>query len=304
MLTLQYASGWRNLGVPRVNTYTLARRGEEVLAHLGQRGVRLPPGNRVQLAIRTIDRLNANSLVPSEDDPSTCRETGEALRTLWEAFFIMHAALDRKWQRDPFPNELLRYMLKGAPIAQGESNPDARAKEFELYVAAMFAAARADVQAGEPDLRFLYHGEYLGVAAKRVRSVEIDTLVKDMRDGGDQIARQGLRGFLALNLDAYLDSLDITVAGEALGASFNRSVEAAHGELLRLTYRPIIGVMILGNRVEWVFDEAKPSIRWTSPTQVLGFSELEPEERFREYFDTHFTPRLEAGLSRVAALVA
>jgi hypothetical protein len=302
---LEYASPWLNLAIPRVNTNTLAERGREVLTHLKQRGIALPHGNRLQVAISTIDRLNANLIVPTPEDPSACRATTEALRTLWEAFFIMHAALARDWHPNPFPNETLRYLLEGAPDASDDTNPLPRSKQFELYVAAWLATGRAEVRSGEPDLRLLYYGTYLGIAAKRLQTTGTVRLLKIMKEGGKQLAQQGMRGFVALNLDAYMDSLDSTAVGEDLGASFNASVAEAHRQMLRLNDRPaVIGVMLLGYRCDWLFGDGRPTLRWVYPFQVYAFSDLEPVDRFREYFETHFRPRLQDGLRTVLALVS
>jgi hypothetical protein len=124
-----------------------------------------------------------------------------------------------------------------------------------------------------------------------------------MKKGAEQIAAQGIRGFVAMNLDAYLDSLTLDELPDAVGQSFNDRVSEAHDAFMRLADRPAaIGALLFGTRVDWVFGGEKPTIRWVNPLQWIGFSELEPAERFREFFDTNIKPRLEAGLGRIGAL--
>ena len=141
---------------------------------------------------------------------------------------------------------------------------------------------------------------------KRMQSMDPGELVRDMRKGATQIAQQGLRGFLAINIDGYLDSLPLDEGlAEAIGERFNESVSEAHRAFMQLTDRPaVIGVVLFGTRAAWVFGDPKATIRWTNPMQWVCFSELEPEERFRDFFVVHFAPRLEAGLVRVSALLS
>jgi hypothetical protein len=301
---LQFNSAWDTLGIRRASTHKLARRGEELLAYL-KRHVRLPPGNRIQLAIRTIDQLNAHRIVPTPGDTAVLETTTAALRTLWDAFFIVHAAVERRHQPYLFPAAELRYLLKGATIGRDESNREARNHQCEMFVAALLATGGAHLQRGEPDFRLLYHGEYVGVAVKRMKSAEPEALLRELRDGATQIASQNLRGFVAFDLDEYLDSLTLETLPEAVGASFNENIAAAHDALRTCGDRTaVIGVLLFGTRVAWVFDSEKPLIRWVNPLQWLGFSEVEPEERLREFFDVYFKPRLKAGFERINALVA
>lgn len=305
MLRLDYDSGWGGLAVPRINTHTLARRGEEVLAKLAEAGVRLPPGNRIQLAIRTLDELNADRIVPAPDDPESLESTTSAFRTLWEAFFIMNAALERPNARKAFPASQLRYLVKGAPIARGESSSHARDRQCEMFVAAILTTGGAEVFVGEPDLRFLYHRERVGIAVKRMHSMAPDELFKDIKKAAEQIGNQNLRGYVAVNLDSYLDSLTVERLSDAVGHSFNDRISQAHDALVRLADRPaVIGALFFGTRLVWEFGGEKPNMRWANPLQWISFSELEPEERFREFFQVHFTSRLNAGLDRISALLS
>ncbi len=306
-LLLERDSGWYNLGVPRVHTGILARRGEEILKLLAKRSIKIPAGNRIDEAIKTLDKLSDRKWIPSEKEREKGEAVLEAIRTLWEAFLIVDAAYSRPWERaTPFTNDVLKYLLEGAPTSKADANPRARDIQFEMYIAALFTLARADILPGEPDLRFLYHGEYLGIAAKRVRSLKVDTLREAMAYGGKQLANHKLRGFLALNVDAHLDNFTLSSDATASGRSFNQQIAHVHEEFRKMTNRPaVIGIILLGNRAEWIFDGAqKPTIRWNSPMQVLGLSDLESDERLREYFDQHFAPRLQDGLRRVARLVS
>ena len=61
-------------------------------------------------------------------------------------------------------------MMGGGEVFEGEHR--ARDAQFELYVPALLALAGAEVRRGEPDARFRYGYELVGVAAKRIRSAE------------------------------------------------------------------------------------------------------------------------------------
>jgi hypothetical protein len=175
-----------------------------------------------------------------------------------------------------------------------------------LYVTAALVLAEVEVAAVEPDLRMHYvEEEDLGIAAKRVHVASSDSLLKHLKDGADQIARQGLRGMLALSLDPWLDRLDFDGDPEAVGKGFNLAVAEVHRLFERLTDRPAaIGGVLFGTRLGWSFEGERPAIQSSWPLHVASFSDVEPQKRFREFFEVKWYPRTQDAFQEVAELVS
>lgn len=301
--TFDYASSWHNLN-RALDTRMLAHRGGEILRFLDRLGVRVPPSNRLQEAVKTINLLNDGKLVPTPGDRGVLERTSEAMRALWEALFIMHAIITRR-QVQAFPRSSLRYLLKGALVSRGESNSEAANRRFELYVTAALVLSGVEVMAVEPDLKMRYYDEYLGIAAKRVHVISTSGLFEHLKDGAGQIANQGMRGMLALSLDPWLDSLNTNGDPEAVGESFNLAVAEVHRLFERLGDRPAaIGAMLFGTRLGWTFECEKPAIQSSWPLQVVGFMDLESQGRFHDFFEVGLYPRVYNAVREVAALVS
>jgi hypothetical protein len=301
---MMYQSGWSNFHIGAVSPSKLAFRGREVLGYLESRGIRIPGGNRLQQAIRLTERLNEGKFHIRSDSPELNDRVREAFRTLWELFVITFAAVERRRHPDPFPNDLLLHLLRGAELPAGESNPKARNTQFELYTVASLVLGGADVRPGEPDCTFLYHGNYIGVAAKRLTSTKPLTLQAEVRDAAKQLSSHGLCGFVALSLDAWLAELEIGEDPSVVGRSFTKLLQEAYRCLDRVSAREaVLGAMLHGHLNRWHFDDAMPRLEWHAPSQFVGFTDTEMEvARFRQFFGP-LRDRFEGRLAEIASHV-
>lgn len=299
----EYNSGWHNFVVGRISPGLLAVRGRLLLAELKKRGIRIPPSNRIERAIRIIDAINNIEAIRSADTDRLHRAK-EAFRTLWEAFVIAYAAFERDRPQSPFSADRLAYLLRGGDTPQEESNPTARNFQFELFIAASLILGRADVRRGEPDLRLLYHGRYVGVAIKRVRSLNTNTLRDELRDAARQIRSSVGEGFIAVNLDSWLSDLKTDGEVEELGASFNAHIAAAHDLLDDMAERrSLLGGLFYGTWFGWHFDGELPRIEFHVPHQIRCFTETaQAVEQTREFFEP-LRERYESSLRKIMRLV-
>ena len=301
-----YNSGWRSHGIPRLSSGQLVNLTWQVIEKLRAAGVRVPPGNRLELAAKLAERVNETPQLLRADDPPLTERLAEAMRTMFEAFLIVDTALTRPLANTPFTRDALSYLFRGAELPREEKNPKGRNTQFELYVAAMLVLGGRDVWPGEPDLRMLYRdGETVGIAVKRVTSLNVNTLRSELRDAAQQLVGQQLRGFVALNLDPYLDQLRTDGDVEELGASFNSLLVEARRLIFEQGAKDaLLGAFVFGNKIVWSFGDTKPRMTWHSPRQFLMFTENEREvEASREVFEP-LQARLENALVRIGDHVA
>jgi hypothetical protein len=240
------------------------------------------------------------------------RTIGEAHRLAWETFLITVAAhQDRRNRRTPFTAEQFGLMMGGDLVGEGRHSTP-RDTQFELYVAATLRLAGATVRRGEPDLRLLYGPEETGIAVKRIRSLNPDQVQKNARDAAKQIAGEGLRGWIALNLDSRF----ARISGGQPEDTLLRDMEAVFDSVGRALRRPagkphVLGFMLFGYVIDWQpptpGEDAprlhfSPPMRWYALTEdageVLLFDDFTREwsERMSKRLDVltsrHFTGQL------------
>ena len=285
VVTSDFLSGWSNFRLDRIGSGNLAVRGQEVLRVLEGRGIRIPPTNRIQNAINLTEKANRGEVLIRPEDPQTERVL-EAFRTLLESFQIVWTLIERPRQPDPFPNERLEYLLRGADMPSEETNTKARNTQFELLVGSSLIMGGAAVIADEPDYHLLFHGEYVGVAVKRLTSTRPSALRKALSDGADQIGRHTERGFIVVNLDSWITDLSPQKV-EEVGQNFQRQLRDAYTQLESLSYKEaLLGVIIFGNWSRWRFGGEKPIIDWRAPSQLIGFCDTQEEiEKFSSFFE-------------------
>lgn len=273
-----------------------------MLKRLSTWGLSIPPSNRIERAIALTDAVNAERLSLGTEENRV--QTREAFRTLWEALVIVYTADQRPRRSRPFPLERFGCLLEGASSAWEDANPAPRNTQFELYLTALLVLGGADVRIGEPDLQFLYHGEYVGLAAKRVQSVNETTLRKRLREARRQIQRSTGKGFIAINMDAWVSTLKLGGNVDELGASFTEQVQAAHNHLHALSDNSgLLGYLLFGEWFDWAL-EPSPRIEFHSPRQISCFTQDDIEvARVREFFEP-FLERQNNGLREVFGLVS
>ena len=294
---------WSNFRLERIGSGTLAARGREVVSLLRKRGVASPPENRLERAIRLTEQTNDGNVLIRADDPQTAARVLEAFRTLVEAFTVVWTLVERVRGVNPFPSERLAYLLQGADLPTEDANPKARNTQFELLVGATLVMGDADILPEEPDYRLLYHGEYVGVAVKRLTSTKPNTLWGHLRDASHQIVAHGGKGFVAIGLDSWVSDLDAEDV-EEVGRKFNEQLQEAHAQLQKASERQaLLGALIFANWSRWAFDGAKPTIDWRAPTQLIAFTDTAQElGRVKDFYEP-LRARYEASMAEMGKLL-
>lgn len=300
-------SPWIGHSEPRVNTHYLARRGEELIDRIERHGVAVPPDNRLTRAIRTIDQWNENYRAGKD----VCAEDLQEQRLFLEAHKVLMEALVVVFARDERPAGMtaidamhLRSLLEGPELSQDGKPDSARDLQFEAYVGASLVLAGLSVTKGEPDYILLYHGQSIGVAAKRLTSRKPEKLYDRLREAHSQIRDSTGVGFVAVNLDSWGEGPLQGNSPEEFGAGFRTELREAYKQIGKLADRPaLLGAIIFRSWHGFDFDGNRPSFRVQTAQQVIAFAEHEDEERrVREFFDPALL-RLKASHATIGALL-
>lgn len=170
----------------------------------------MPAGCRMLNALRSLRQMDlANrppALRPATGSLPDVTTASAHLRAALEFFHIVYAATLCSNPNHPFTAERLEKIVRGPDVSEGRDR-SSRNVEFELSLAARFRLGGIEVLDGEPDFRFRFGAEVLGVAAKRVTSQEVKQLKTAFKDAVHQIQQSGLRGVIAVNLEKRLDGL-------------------------------------------------------------------------------------------------
>ncbi|MCY4400661.1 MAG: hypothetical protein OXE96_15175 [Gemmatimonadetes bacterium] len=175
-----------------------------------------------------------------------------AHRLAWETFLIVAAALeDRRNGASPYTQRRLRTFVKG-PLEREGRDGSPRNVQFELTVATHFRLASCTVYDGEPDILLLFGQEKVGIAAKRVRSLNPTQLRKRAKEAAEQIDKSKMRGWVALNLDTRV--ADIAYDGGDGGATtekLSRAFDEVSETLAALGSPNVLGHMMFGYLASW-----------------------------------------------------
>ena len=176
----------------------------------------------------------------------------EAHRTAWETFLITVAATHfRRKSLSPFSVEKLDASMQGG-FAHESQNTPGEDTQFELYVAASLILGGLEVTRGEPDLRMRYGYEWIGIAAKRVRSDASSQLQKHIKKALEQIRRSGLRGFVALNLDRRFRDIDPELPEDQVFQAFRDRFDLADEARDAFEHDPYaLGYLAFGYHTLW-----------------------------------------------------
>lgn len=276
---------------------------DQALAAAERLGVRVPQCGRHRAALRLLRRYNDAKRRLDTNDTAALAHIQAAHRTAWEALLILCAAwLQRRRQRSPFTRDKLNLMMGGPEVAEGRLTL-ARDTQFELYIAALLCLASAEVESGEPDLRFRYGYEMVGVAAKRVRSRSQDQVQRHIAKAVDQIERSGRRGWIAVNLDSRFMSIRLHGGRSKLLDEFERAFDSINPILARHVHNEnVLGVMVYGYTSEWRLTEAgqKPALETSAPFRWVAWVTDPGEQLLYKDFSTAWRHRIDSRLQGMA----
>ncbi|MDO8500295.1 MAG: hypothetical protein Q7S20_00450 [Gemmatimonadaceae bacterium] len=211
---IKESHNWSYNAAPTATSERLTRaRLQWCSTALGKLGCAIPNGGRLSLALRLLDDL-ANGVV-AISEVSIRDQIAEVQRMAWEFMLILIAAVDGRQAPSPFTVDKLEQMLRGALVPGGGDDP-ARNIQFELYVPALLALGGFAIHPGPPDAKVTIFDEQIGVEAKRVSSLNPETLRSHLRNASRQAVGSrsvGIleiveyRGIIAVNVDTYFNEL-------------------------------------------------------------------------------------------------
>jgi hypothetical protein len=196
-----------------------------------------------------------------------------------EFFYIVYAATLCTNSDHPFTAEKLARVVKGPDVSEGNDR-SSRNIEFELYLATRFRLGGIEVLDGEPDFRFRFGSEILGVAAKRVTSPKVTQVKAALKDAVEQIQRAGLRGVIALNLERRLDGLPASAEDEEVLQYVDAVYDAEPGLSKYYEWKPRVFGIISVSSISRPLPEP-------APNGLPQFHNARPF-RFRRYYENLF----------------
>ena len=277
---------WQNFQVTGIGSGALETRGTDVIRLLGERGVKISPGNRLERAVNRVREVNKDpSLLESMSD-SDADLLLHASRDIFDAFVVTWTLIEKPQYAYLFPNDKLAKLFEGADSPLLDANSTPRNIQFELVVGAHFALGDATLLAEEPDYVLAYGTKAVGIAVKRLSSVKPAALESRLRDGAGQIQKHTDHGFVAVNLDAWIEDLSGADA-DAVGTQFEQQVREAYGRIAKVAKLKdhLMGVLVFGTWLRWQRVEGQRTLQWRNPFQFLGFADSSSDEAiFDEYF--------------------
>jgi hypothetical protein len=301
----EYDSGWMHEGIGGLNLPALEVRCGEAQDVLRALGVSVGAGNRLSEAARVLGALNRKEIVPSGDSVDANTRTLEAIRAVWQTLVVLDAVKTRPQSAHLFPSGELRRFVKGPLVPTDTTIKDFENRRFENYAGALLVHGGLSVTRDEPDWRVQYFDEELGIAVKKLNSLA-DSAVADLMDEArGQIGGQGIRGMVLLDVSHLVDDVQPDLPAAEFGLVFTQRINAVRAAFHSLTPHPcVIGVISMGVIGRWMFDRGRPRLEWATPIQTTGFSDVEPTEKARRFFEDGYQPRLLTALERISRVAS
>lgn len=163
----------------------------------------VPASSRLPSARACIARNRGRGVI----DPTTHSELSERLleshRSIIELFLIA-AALDGPG--DSLAGVIPKAIM-GHELTREDRNSEGRNFQFEVLTAALVRLAGIHgVKSREPDVLVTAGSSTIGIAAKRIVSLDRRAREKHLRKAVRQLKREGSAGFVFLNLDAVIEN--------------------------------------------------------------------------------------------------
>jgi hypothetical protein len=161
-------------------------------------GAKVETPNRIERARDLVRQANLFNVQYDRRDRTTEFGVAEAQRTIFETFLIVKDLQPPSAET----RKKLRSILRAPEVPVLDGDDPGRDAQAELFTGAIFRAAGFHVDVGEPDLRIRSGIRVWGVAVKRVKSDR--QFSKRVRKAQQQLAGQGLYGFIVVNPEIFL----------------------------------------------------------------------------------------------------
>lgn len=264
----------------------------------GQLGIRQPPGNRLEESRGFLVQFAGRKAPFDSADEDLLHRIAECTQTCVEHYLIARCTGSSSGNLSAEMLRKLKKSLTGDEVAVEEVDSPGRDTQFELFMHALLVMADIPAWIAEPDLRFLYNGEEVGLAAKRIKRPR--KLGPRFNEAVEQIERSGVRGFVAINAD---------LLARHLGSEWNAAERSVQFEEWLEAFRPIdeafvshplvLGRLAFGTDAIWDLEKGQPAVEVRSFRDYRVYAKSEGEAKAADQF---FIPMMERISQRMAQL--
>lgn len=259
--------------------------------------VSLPLGNRLEESRRFLAQFAGRKVPFDSADKELLHRFEACTQTCFEHYLIARSTGTGSGN---IPSEMVRKIgesLTGAEVADEEIDSPGRDTQFELFMHALLVMGDVRVWVAEPDLRFLYNGQEVGLAAKRVKRPR--RLRRRFNEAVEQIERSGLRGFVAVNADLIVRQLGSEGNDAELGAQFERLEALKRIDDEFVSHTLVMGRLVFGTDFIWDLGHDRPTLEVRSFRDYRVYGKNAEEEIAGHRF---IVPMLERIIQRMAQL--
>jgi hypothetical protein len=259
---------------------------DHTIARFRSFGLQVDGTDRLSKAYEFVSTFSNGHVEIDVNDDALLDRIALSNTTLWDCRLIAEYIAAAGEQPSAAGLIALEHMLRGDDALITAQDPQPWNTQFELFLLSLFRAAGYTADLGEPDIRLIYGTEDVGLAAKRLSSKK--ALSPRVDEAVEQIERAAGRGFVAVNVDKYLDE-DIP-AGELQerGAYAQRRFLSLRAAFEKHKDNPaFLGLIGVGNGFSWDHSGPLPRLSQSMFVQVMGTAiEGEPSGAlFHAFFD-------------------
>jgi len=273
-------------------------RAKWAIGRYGQLGVRHPPGSRLEESRSFLAEFAGRKAPFDAADEELLHRIAECTQTCFEHYLI---ARSTGTIAGNLSSEMLRKLeksLTGDEVADGEVDSPGRDTQFELFMHALLVMGDIPVWIAEPDLRFLYNGEEVGLAAKRVKRP--GQLRPRFNEAVKQIESSSVRGFVGVNADLLVRYLGSEGHAAEIGARFEERLKALKRIDEDFVSHPlVIGRLVFGTDTIWDLGKDRPTLEGSRFHDYRVYAKSEEEATAAERF---FPPMMARIRQRLAKL--
>lgn len=240
--------------------------------------------DRLHTARALIRRVQEGTTRLDATDPSTLRLVAEANRTLYEQYLIARAVAPLGATPEDVYLKKITTMLLGAPVPEDDPDPEPRNTQFELYVLSLLRIGGKEAIIAEPDIRMNYDGVDVGIAAKRLTSHT--QLGPQLKIAAGQIKGAGVRGFAAVNVDAFFEGLVLADQLQEKGEAAATRFASLRGYQVKYLQEPaVLGILGFGSVFGWDLAPRPPRLAQSNFMQLRGIPDDQAGEiLFNKFF--------------------
>lgn len=304
-------SSWSYAPRPwRIGSAHLAALLESSLDLLQQLDIRVPPNGRHRTALRRLQAANDAAKHGTPLAQERLELLRHAHRTGWETAVIAVATFRAHRQRRgrnrasvPFSQQQLQTMMRGPEVYLHRPGVwwDT---QFELMVAAQLVLGGLDVRSGEPDIRFRYGLEWVGMACKRLTSLRGPQMRHNISYAANQIQRAQRRGWIALNLDSSFRHVVVAGRRQDLLRRFNTTFDRINPIANDVSGQPeVLGVLAYAHLSEWKqMPHRRPQLTIRAPFRWVFWESPDPTATmfFRD-FQNGWRSRVRQAMAEIMA---